>query len=466
MPAFPGLAEVGQQLRAVRQRANRLVLLDVACGAASVVTLSAAAVVAAALYGSGPSFRLTLGIASGTAAGAIAAAAVIARRRWTSLVTAARMADRRGALADRLTTLAALPTDGGPSPLVPLLIAQTAQLYERWRPPAVIPRRLPRTAVAWVAALGVLAALLAWPRLPPGTWITRSRPPAPPSLPPRSASEVRPPERSSVVPGGNRDGGTDREIARANAPSSGGDRSDAGDQAPTDLPDGEDAAASPLASLPAQWQHAIRAAVRGESAGRSQPVASGVSRQPRTGPGAQASSADAESGAPSSEGKPGTAQDVAARAGKHAPTQLPGDGNTPPPGATGGDAGTRPARPGESAPSKDQPPGDPKQRGGAAPPAGGGTQAGNLLAQKPDRTGPGGTGSAPFKVTITSFLKALDEQPGAQRPAARSAGSRAPARPAPALSDTQLADDLLRKAEVPPEYEELVRRVYSTREEP
>ncbi len=72
-----------------------------------------------------------------------------------------------------------------------------------------------------------------------------------------------------------------------------------------------------------------------------------------------------------------------------------------------------------------------------------------------------------FKLTITSFLHAMEQkgdqprQPGKKTSTTESvsAGSAAQV----ALSERQLNDDALRKAEIPPEYEDIVRRVYSLR---
>ena len=74
---------------------------------------------------------------------------------------------------------------------------------------------------------------------------------------------------------------------------------------------------------------------------------------------------------------------------------------------------------------------------------------------------------ATFKVTLGSFLRAVEQKgPRPYQPDKRiaTAGVAAVASHAPAgLSNRQLRDDALRKAEIPPEYEDIVRRVYSLR---
>lgn len=72
-----------------------------------------------------------------------------------------------------------------------------------------------------------------------------------------------------------------------------------------------------------------------------------------------------------------------------------------------------------------------------------------------------------FKLTITSFLHAMEQkgnqphQLGKKASAGGSAGGGTAAQLA--LNERQLNDDALRKAEIPPEYEDIVRRVYSLR---
>ena len=72
-----------------------------------------------------------------------------------------------------------------------------------------------------------------------------------------------------------------------------------------------------------------------------------------------------------------------------------------------------------------------------------------------------------FKLTITSFLHAMEQkgnQPQQSNKKATAGGSAGGGTTAQAaLNERQLNDDALRKAEIPPEYEDIVRRVYSLR---
>ena len=75
--------------------------------------------------------------------------------------------------------------------------------------------------------------------------------------------------------------------------------------------------------------------------------------------------------------------------------------------------------------------------------------------------------SKPFTLTINSFLRTFEANgapvqrpakgPGMTRVAAARAGNPV------ALNARQLGDDALRKADIPPEYEDLVRGVFSRR---
>ena len=72
-----------------------------------------------------------------------------------------------------------------------------------------------------------------------------------------------------------------------------------------------------------------------------------------------------------------------------------------------------------------------------------------------------------FKLTITSFLRAIEQKGSQPHPPGKKAGTAGSAAGGSAtqgaLNERQLNDDALRKAEIPPEYEDIVRRVYSLR---
>ena len=104
---------------------------------------------------------------------------------------------------------------------------------------------------------------------------------------------------------------------------------------------------------------------------------------------------------------------------------------------------------------------------GDSPAAGEGSRPGALMDGKGRNPGASDGAGKTFKLTITSFLHAmeqkgnqprqLDKKPGASGSAGAGTTSQA------GLNERQLSDDALRKAEIPPEYEDIVRRVYSLR---
>jgi len=100
---------------------------------------------------------------------------------------------------------------------------------------------------------------------------------------------------------------------------------------------------------------------------------------------------------------------------------------------------------------------------GSSPRAGEGSSPQGLLDPNAPGVVAGQESSKRFKLAITSFLHAAPEQ--ADRPGAGAwAGDAGSTGGDVALNNRQLADDALRKTEVPPEYEDLVRHVYSRTE--
>src|SRR5262245_56073003 len=127
MPAITlGLVEVEERLRILRRRLNGYTVVQAASVGLSVIFVAASACVAmgvrAGWWGIGP---LSLAAALG--------GTFFIRRRWLSIQATASLADQRGQLTDRLTTLVDLRTRPRPSRLAPVLVAQTLAMGERWR---------------------------------------------------------------------------------------------------------------------------------------------------------------------------------------------------------------------------------------------------------------------------------------------------------------------------------------------
>ena len=138
------------------------------------------------------------------------------------------------------------------------------------------------------------------------------------------------------------------------------------------------------------------------------------------------------------------------------------------------------AETGEKTPSGERQPGqqlaqqgpgtsDPN-RTGPAPAAGAGTSPSGLMGTTGDGTRADPHAPKSFKLTIASSLHGAQQTGALQRqPLTRPAvagNSRDPSSEQLALSERQLSDDALRKTAIPPEYEDLVRRVFSARGEP
>jgi len=210
-----------------------------------------------------------------------------------------------------------------------------------------------------------------------------------------------------------------------------------------------------LAMLPDRLRKAILSAFHAEQMDDGhQPgkAPAGQSKEPAREPGAT-SAGDDRAGA-----EPGGDEGRRAREGGESPA-APTDGTT------------ASQRPGGSQAHSQSPPAQQESgnqaQSGSAPNAGSGSNPEGLLAAGATAAESGHNGTTTFKLTITSFLHAAEEKDGQpRRPDERGSGTGLAAKrggPAPALNQQQLRDDALRKAEIPPEYEDIVRRVYSTR---
>ena len=109
----------------------------------------------------------------------------------------------------------------------------------------------------------------------------------------------------------------------------------------------------------------------------------------------------------------------------------------------------------------------PQKFEGDSPGAGEGSSPQGLMQATAQELNVNESVSKPFTLTINSFLRTFEANraplqrpangPGPTSPAAARAGNPV------ALNERQLSDDALRKAEIPPQYEDLVRGVFSLR---
>lgn len=435
------MAEIEERLQLLRRRLNIFHAQHVAYLGGSGLTLIAALLLIAGLRASPQAFGVILWLSVAVALGCVGYALPALVRRWIDVTHVAGIADREGGLADRLTTLISLPSRPQPSRLAPLLVTQALDLGERWRPERIAPRRVPRSIFLLLASLLLLVLTAFVQRRDPDA-ATDPETESPAQLGHDAPQQL--PQRPELQA---RDDRTE-EMLDATGPRAGVD----GGLPPGAMPDaGSYDGSAPLegtqlSEMPDRLQDAIRRAFNAEPLDSPRQLGSGAEAQGASG---------------QREGREG------ARDGKEAGR-----------GAASA-AGERQAR-GEAAEQPVREPRANRDEKGSGERAGqrrdSGAAHGDLSGSSPSAgDGPGsvppigsladlgkaGAAAATFKLTITSFLAAVESQGLPQRDAG--AGT-APARGANGggkLSDRQLNDDVLRKSEIPPQYEDVVRRAYS-----
>jgi len=438
------VAEVEARVHLVRRRLNAFTLQHVAYLAGSIVILITAILIVVGIRAPATVFRVAAWISIAAIAVTVALAAWWAARRWIGLGDAAVLTDRRADLSDRLTTVVSLRSQPQASRFMPLLVTQALDLRERWRPRSIVPRGIPRSIFMFVAALALLASTAflerrgvdsAAAKTEKGSEAEQRMKPNQPPAPQQRA------ESRGDKPGENIEMEAPRFDENGKLPST-------ADLGLNGTPSGEPPiqGGADISEMPDRLQDAIRRAFRAE------PM-------------------DAM-------------RDVSAKRDKHLSGPNPGgqlnderregaEGNSLP-GAGKADSKDEAARQPVEQPklSSDQRKGNQRagqqreEQGHAGPNTGASTGAGQGPGENPpigDKDNLGDAQGEPttFKLTITSFLAAVDSRGLPQRnagaaqarPAAKAAGRE--------LSNRQLDDDVLRKTEIPPEYEDVVRRAYS-----
>lgn len=449
MPAITlGLAEVEERLRRVRRRLNSFTILHAAFLSLSTILLAIAALVFFGLRGSAPGFRVAMWCIVAIAMAVSAGSWLHAWRRWLDIGAAAHVVDQRGRLTDRVATLLDLRLRPRPSRLAPVLVAQALALGAQWRPERIGPRRIPHSVYLLAAALLALGTT------------------------PLIAPEPPPPAKTAAV-AGRGSVALDGSMALTEQQGKGG--------ATTEAPSGKlDASRLPVS--PPQPNGMLDAA--GSAAKEpSDPAAadnllgvlpdklrrallSAFHAEPMDGP-RQLSARSDEGGERGDDRRSDSDRDGPNNAGKREPPPLgskngaPSEAQQRPPKQSG--AGHT-----DEAAAQPHNPQNPDSRfDGSSPAAGDGSSPTGLMDPKGAGRVVIGDGPKTFKLTITSFLRAVEQkgsQPRQQAKHANTAGVAASGEAVPAaLNDRQLNDDALRKAEIPPEYEDIVRRVYSAK---
>ena len=411
-PAVPAEA-VREQLGRVRRRANLYAAQKTAYLAGAALLLGLSTLVGLAFLLSRTEFALAvwaLLLGLGLLGGRLLATA---RRDWIPRREAARSIDRRAALEERLSTLDANP--GSRSRLRGTLVRQNLALLPRWEPAVLVPRAVPRTV--WVFLLAIVASffILRW--------------------------------GGDAVAAREAAGRAARAEAGKGEPQAIGGAAFGG---PEEL-SGDSELMALLTSLPDQ----IREAILGKAAG---PGRGGemLARLPegaippggemRPGEGGAGEPIDPSSLPPSS-GK-GAGEGEKARTGEGT-TRRPGD-------TTQGEAvrGDRPkelprvesGKPREGEAGEDARAG---QGGGRAAGAGSGGEAGSLYGPpETDRRAP-----ERFELDLAGR--------GAEGADTKEGGDDDTGRPTARLAAEQRLDDAIRRAQVPPEYEGIVQRMFS-----
>jgi hypothetical protein len=440
MPAITlGLAEVEERLRALRRRLNSATAQHSIYLGASSASLLVAAVVVVGLRASAPTFRL---VACGSALLAMiitAASLGYARRRWLDLQHTAHLVDTRAELTDRLSTVVDLRLRPRPSRLAPVLVAQALALGTQWQAQRIAPRRIPRSIFLLVASLLTLAATALVerrtpPQVPSPTTATVEQLAALGSeaasgthhssdaqtQPPGSARDLQPP--TALLPPGDFPGRatgseTGRQQSRSLSPSS------------------ERAESRP--SLTDRLQQTIQYAFQGDAPEQRAQLASrsGISSHHDV-------KSDPDRNPKANRGD---------RPDDAAPKQAASSGQRQE--SKSGTRGTQPQT-GSNPPQNLQ---------GSSPAAGEGSNPHGLMDPNASAAVAGQGGAKRFKLAITSFLRPMPEPAGRTAGGGR-AGAAESGGSGGALNERQMADDAVRKAEIPPEYEDLVRRVYSRAE--
>ncbi len=481
MPAITlGLAEVEERLHALRRRLNGVTAQHGAYVGTSTVILVLTALIIVALRGPASVFRMATWGGVLVLLGVTAWCLRTVRRGWLDLAATAHFADRRGALTDRLVTLVDLRVHPRPSRLAPVLVAQVLALSQQWQPQRIARRRVPRSVYAVLGALLALGC----------TAFIERRPPAPAAAftpggsTAGAVTSVSPKALlgSGGTPGGQASdgptlpGAPPPDQAPQGRASSGGHPASgqpprgeaardgtAGDQsrAATHAPHAKDAQGNQgrdeqprhtLAALPDRLQEAIRRAFHAEPMDRPQQLAARAESKTDDPAGR---TADAQSNPDAQRETSDTKRDAKGQG----PQKEPGPGSQKGPG-----------KPKPGVQTAQQPSADAPNRSfdGNSPAAGeGSSPAGLTDGGQGQASAAGPAAPKTFKLTITSFLHAMEQkgvqprQPGKRVATTGGVGARGGSQVA--LNERQLNDDALRKAEIPPEYEEIVRRVYSLR---
>lgn len=446
-PVNADVAEVEEQLSALRSRCNALLAQRTVAYALTAVLVAAATVVALALRGNARLFAATATAAATAALATVGYCTWRAWKGWQSLPDTARLADAGAALEDRLTTLLAVAPTQPPSPLRPLLVAQLLDARRNWSIDALAPQRLARALALVPVALLIFAAAAFYARPPAGVRAPRARSAQVARLPQNADEEIEgglPKVEQALFSSraddtGPRSAGDSTEMEGPSGPGSqtardGHDPQDIAGNGPALHSPPADAAPGALSAL----QRSIRQAF---GASDSQPD-SRARAEPNQPPGQSGGTDAAARG-----NKPGNDPDrksAAANGSREMPSSQ-------------GDSAQQPPQP-DGAPTKDGGTSG-SGRGGAGGKSGGTMFGGGTQA----KGSPADAAPMAIKLSAISGISPNQHEPQ-QRTADVPASPTNASRVGGALPDMaaeQLADASIQKLDVRPEHEGVVRRLFS-----
>ena len=468
------LAEIEDRLRRIRARFNLYIIQHHLYRLGAALSLGVAFLVLGAFLL--PPWLFTL--AAWPLLGILAFLFLFFLRRgvtdWSNLSVAARRIDYQAGLKERLSTLVAQLTAGvigkePPSTLWPHLLADNMGHLSAWEMKKVAPSRIPWSFAPFLLALALALFIASVPMLSavsrPDPFSLENLQTILSQLPDRLSRMTE--EKMSLLPEASNQWGGSSIFGESNASSDVGKKEFPADQS---LGDGESRS---LASLPAELQKAIRQALKGLNIKEEKKEPGNIPRDPNQ---LALRPSDAASqqkqnfvmegknlpkgqqqqavggGAPGGQGQEG---------GK--PTE--GDNTTQPPDQGSGmqqlaraQLDRKNAR-GQFQPNSPQMPGRGGESGEGGPGAGSGTDP-RLLGDKTQL----GAGTNTFQLALDATHERV--MGGDNLEEAEKDVGGVIEKSTKRLSQQQALDDAIRKSQVPPEYEEIVKRLFSRGESP
>jgi hypothetical protein len=404
---------------------------------------------------------------------AIVAATLRVWRRWLSVEQAVLWTDRRATLDDRLTTLLLDPPRARSSRLKELLLEQILAASPRWDVETLAPRRVPRSVYVFLAALAALIAtsfLVRAPATPtPASDAMRPRSPDAETKDGmlRSQSAVSAAGRTGLAAaGGMQQGGDQLGIAAPSKSAQPGEETEGSagsmpagqglqhrgpaqrDQprrAPAGSADTQGASGDAMAQSPddlaegvtAKLQNSIREALGAQKLDR----------------------ADERRRSPDERGIGRSRPDAANPQANSDPPPPSANAKAPPQGGPGTDRHDASNAKDATGPQQGMP-----GTGSAANPGAQAAEAANALFGKQNRPGMPGSESATMRLKLGAFaaMQTTEIEPQRQPPSQIiPAGGVPPQAVPPRLADEQIPDAPLQKADIAPEHEAVVRRIFT-----